>query len=607
MLGEWMRPRIRGILRAAAAAAMVVSGSCAGPTASESASATASATSVPRSASSVGPLATPTVNTRVLDDRFGFLVASAGCPTAAMPVTVRAEGDPLPVMTLDSVCPYSFEGAPSPDGTRVASATREGAGATAVQRIRVFDALHPQIALTPLLTFSGVGVTSPVWSDDGTGLAFTVARYQDKGETVGPRPARWSIRTFDLATRELRELAVVDGPEVHPLAWSKATGVVGAIRTGANGAFAYLSISSNGDVAETRLPSSSEWFPIASPDGGRILVTEPRSVRVWPIDSYGALRVLDAVPGDTVLTALFMPGSDDLVVVLRVNDEVRLELWGGDRRHAFYRTKWVGAYPHQAFTRVDGSAVVLSSPTATRLIDVATGAAIDLTDSGIFASVRLRGGDRPPGAGSPTPALVGSRPQSSNLCARGSSRSTVDVARHQPLLIAERIDTYAHVVGLDSANRAIDVRFTVPGIDGEQDARVRVARGTMIVYFGAAFAELSSTAAVGDRLLTLAPGAPAIAAGSGLGLGCPRTEYFDGLAQGTAVVRDAAAAGARTWVLDAPLRESLPAGTPVWFWLPDRAGSLGSGLDIVIGDWVRVVGALDPEGYVAEWLFRPVQ
>ena len=226
-----------------------------------------------------------------------------------------------------------------------------------------------------------------VWSSDRTGLVAVVE--SRAGDPAGPFSA---LRVVDTPTRSIREISrVTDGSQYWPVAWDRATRVVGACVYAGPEAMGIAWVTVGEDTLSSRVPMEA-GIPAVTvrANGNDVLgVMNGNVVRVWTIASYTEHREFGAAPGESISFARWKSGSDEIVVL--VAD--RLEIWpkaGGDRRIVTRGLPAasdlvVSADGVLAFVTFDGAA----SATAVDLSNGRT-ASLPMSDSRLLASISFR-------------------------------------------------------------------------------------------------------------------------------------------------------------------------------------------------------------------------
>ena len=279
-----------------------------------------------------------------------------------------------------------FHGTVSPDGRRaVYAAQPDPSGPWGYY---LLDGSKPT-EQRRLLALPNENPGSVLWSADMSAIAFTV---QNAEATQGVIPKYDSIRTLDLATGAVRELArITDGSYYQIVGWDKPAGALAA---------QINPYPSDGTKKSTYLvigPSDNKTTPVdgpsayaASPDGRTVVGLQCAagtacSMWTWPLADYGARADQHLPAGLSVGVVGFRPGTSDvgLTVFEQSGGSGRIALWSAA---AGLRTAYqipTGRFPSGPwFFRADGSAVIVNFGIGENLvIDIATGQSTRLPQS----------------------------------------------------------------------------------------------------------------------------------------------------------------------------------------------------------------------------------
>ena len=353
----------------------------ASPTASSSAGAVASPSAGPSASGSptTTPAPTPSLGAAVLKPGFGVIYwgPRQGWEPGSGP-QILPEGRTASVGELAQSYFNQFHGTVSPDGRRAIYAAQpdlngpwgyyllDGSKPTEQRRLLALTNEIPG----PLL-----------WSADMSAIAFTA---QDSAATQGVIPKYDSIRTLDLATGAVRELArITDGSYYQLVGWDKANGtLVAQINP-------YPPVEGKKSTYLVIGPSGTKTTPVdgpsayaTSPDARTVVglqcaAATACSLWTWPLADYGA-RTDQHLPAGLSLGAdvSFRPGTNDigLSVSEQNSTSARIALWSAS---AGLRTVYqfpAGRSAGTWFFRADGSAVIAHLGAGEDLvIDIASG------------------------------------------------------------------------------------------------------------------------------------------------------------------------------------------------------------------------------------------
>jgi hypothetical protein len=380
------RSRLRGVVLVAAGAlsvlALVVAINVrrgpevttpASPSTSVSPSTAPAVSPSPGASATTQPSASPVGNVRV-DGSHGFFTSSS-----REQAVLRTEQDATPLTQLPAATGFTV----SPDGHRVAFLRT----ADSSQQIMWGDATRLAEARVAVdLSSSGELVTgNVVWAaDNSNSILFAVAKPSGQ-QGVDPPPAHSALRSVDLATGVVRELARTNNDWVLvPLIWHPRDSVAAAFETGAGG-FAYSYIVVRGGQGERTVFGGSQG-PLglrADRDGARVLglfgTSNDLYLKWWVWDRPDQPREMRAPAGEGVVHAAWRPGSDEIGVEVlstaprQTPASGRFELWSvsSDARRV------VAASGGFVMFRQDGTAAIgvrgFSAPFEMYLIDLSTG------------------------------------------------------------------------------------------------------------------------------------------------------------------------------------------------------------------------------------------
>jgi len=324
--------------------------------------ATASATLTASPQLTVVP-ATP--NAALLKPGFGVIYwgAGPGWEPGSAP-QIRPEGRTTTVGELTGSYFNQFHGTVSPDGRgAIYAAQPDPSGPWGYY---LLDGSKPT-EQRRLLALPNENPGAVLWSADMSAIAFTA---QDAGATQGVIPKYDSIRTLDLATGAVRELArITDGSYYQLVGWDKSAGTLAAqilpYPPAAGKKSTYLVIGPSGTKS---LAVDGPSAYAASPDGRTVVglqcaVATGCSLWTWPLADYGA-RADQRLPAGLSLNVIgFRPGTNDLgLTAFELNGSSGgIALWSAP---AGLRTVYqipAGRFPSGPwFFRADGSAVIVN-------------------------------------------------------------------------------------------------------------------------------------------------------------------------------------------------------------------------------------------------------
>lgn len=374
--------------------------------ASSSSPGTAASPSVSPSAS--GTPASTATGAALLKPGFGVIyqgVRSGWDPGSAQ--QIRREGDTdRSVGELAGSFFNQFHGAVTPDGRRAVYPAQDLGGPWVLY---LLDGAKPT-EQKRLLTLPDEIPGSLIWSSDMTGIAFTA---QDSGATQGVTPKYDSIRTLDLATGVVRELArITDGSNYQIVGWDRSTGTLAAA------VVPYPSPASRGsDVSKTGSyivigPSGTKNVPLDGPSpalssaDARVVYGlrcdgNPASCSLWtwPLADYGARVDRQVASGLSLAIFGARPGSDEIGLTVYSGSGASIEgqiaLWSpSSGLRTVYRFPQGRSPGSRPFFRADGTGIFLELGIDENVVvDLPSGATTPLpgaTSSGrIEASIRL--------------------------------------------------------------------------------------------------------------------------------------------------------------------------------------------------------------------------
>ncbi len=341
------------------------------PSASASASASASSPSSPTASTtpsgSNAPSATTAAGVRP-DTQHGIIVPTGG---------LRTEADPQPVQDPAVLRDSPSTASVSPDGKRVAFIRISGS----TYQIRTFTTARPNDVATILdLTGTGEITGHLVWAGDGSNTLLFEATKETRGQGGDDQIWEYSaLRTIDVGTREVREIARVSGQnrKLWPLAWLPAQQLAGALEMEPLGPIGNYVVVRSGTIERTAFNPKSDIGKFdASRDGQRILMNRQTGLRWWPVGSPSAAKDLPG-RGDQIAYAEFRPGADEIGVDVPAGG--RFEIWTLDGAVRVVAMRVTG-FSHW---RADGTAAIVSpDPNTVLLLDPNTGATVPLAGGG---------------------------------------------------------------------------------------------------------------------------------------------------------------------------------------------------------------------------------
>jgi len=247
------------------------------------------------------------------------------------------------------------------------------------------------------------------WASDSSGLVFAeIDQPFRRGLLANSTATLWLTDTKGATPRRLT-ISNAGFGGVTPIGWDRGSQVVAAAQGNVifavyeNGRVEKQALASDTYVVAEKTAWSATHAMVSSielvPCGSGDSCTE---LRVWRISDPAAANVYMPPSGDTVMATAFLPGTTELLVLLRRGDtDGRLERWANFGRGA-RRVLYSFNYGWDLAVRVDGSAAIISSlgryfptPPPAYLIDPQTGQATTLTLGAAsyslgLVSVRLR-------------------------------------------------------------------------------------------------------------------------------------------------------------------------------------------------------------------------
>jgi hypothetical protein len=287
----------------------------------------------------------------------------------------------------------------SPDGRRIAVWTNR----MALERnnLVLWNAATPEAKATLMTSPEGEVGTGIVWAPDSAGLLLSfdsLAVSNRSGEPqIGSPAAETVLRTLDIGTKVLTEVARTKLTSFVPVGWDRAGGTIAAYEHGPEAPYAetYLVIK-NGQASRTvlgtvvRLPNGGQRTEnvivaiAGSPDASRVVASVgplPHSstthLVTWPLAEAGRVTELRPSGDHTLVHHGWLPGSMRVIVAdlpggYQGRGAVPLSLWdvvAGTRVAIPDGSTWGGAVP-----RPDGSALyVKGADETTSVLNIATG------------------------------------------------------------------------------------------------------------------------------------------------------------------------------------------------------------------------------------------
>jgi hypothetical protein len=319
------------------------------------------------------PTATPVAG--VLDPDFGVIYwgVRTGFEKGSAP-QVRREGETTALGELAPSYFNQFHGSVSPDGRRAAYFAT---GESGPQGLYLLDGSRPSEQRRLISIPGEISYSRPVWSADGTGVVFTVA---DEGATQGVRAKYAALRTLDIASGAVSEVARVEGGDSY--------GVVGWDRAG--GTLAYVQ-QAHGEPAKTYIARTASgvraWTierPYAmsvSPDAREVAAVECTSstacsVVTWKLGDFGTKTQRQLGSGLSVSVVGWRAASSELVLVLGGSDATSakrvavLSFTTGALRDVYQLGTRL---PSAVFLRADGAAIIVTLADEIVVVDLASG------------------------------------------------------------------------------------------------------------------------------------------------------------------------------------------------------------------------------------------
>jgi hypothetical protein len=330
---------------------------------------TVSATPAPSSSAPAGAALRPELGVIYDGVRQGYEKGSAPL--------VRREGEThFAVGELAPSFFNQFMGSVSPDGRRaVYFAQRQGQPWT----LYLLDATtNPNDQRVVRTIPDEIPAEPPLWSFDGNGIAFVV---MDSGANQGVKPKYTALRTLDLASGTVTEIArVEDGSHYSVVGWDRASSTVAAVLYPYGAAATkYLVFAPSGLKSWTL---DGVYSMAASPSGRDVAGVRcdrqgsgACTLWIWSLVDFGSKTDQNLGPNLSVTSLGWRPGTSELgLLVGAVGASAdRIELWsasGGRRFLAQVR----GADYGRPFFRADASALIVqTSQTEASLVDLASG------------------------------------------------------------------------------------------------------------------------------------------------------------------------------------------------------------------------------------------
>jgi hypothetical protein len=306
---------------------------------------------------------TPTPVPGVLKPEFGIIYngVRTGWDKGSAPLVRREGQDHIAVGELAPSFFNQFNGAVSPDGRRaVYFAQRQGEPWT----LFLLDGARPNeqraLATIPKEIFAG----RLVWSADGNGVAFEVL---DEGANQGVRPTYSAVRTIDLSTGAVKEIARVEGGDHYELiGWDRANGRLAAmIAPHGEAPTAYI-VFSGGGKREWTLEGG--YSVTAAPNGRDVAAIRCQGQTIgcsfwtWKLEDFDTRVDQKFGPGLSLGIIGWRPGTGDVgvfVTSIAGGGPGSIELWSAaaGRRVVLGPGERVSS---DAFFRADGSALVVT-------------------------------------------------------------------------------------------------------------------------------------------------------------------------------------------------------------------------------------------------------
>lgn len=329
----------------------------------------ATTTPVPTASTSVTP--SPTTAGAAIKSEFAVIYDGVrqGYDKGSAPL-IRREGETN--FAVGELAPSFFEqfiGAVSPDGRRaVYFAQRQGEPWT----LYLLDGAKPNDQRVIRTIAGEIPNGAPVWSSDGTGIAYVVL---DEGANQGVTPKYSAIRTLDVATGAVSEVArVTDGSSYSLVGWDRARSIIAALLAPDRAPATQYMVFSSGALKS--FPLDGQYSTYAAPNGRDVAgvrcdaPTKECSLWTWTLDDFGSK--LDRKLGSNLSVIGWRQGTGDLVLLVGEPGAVpnRISLWSataGLRPVA----QVDGSGYSRPFLRADGSAVIVQqSQTAASIVDL---------------------------------------------------------------------------------------------------------------------------------------------------------------------------------------------------------------------------------------------
>jgi hypothetical protein len=315
-----------------------------------------------------------------------------GLVTEDVPSGLRLESDPSPFARIQGRS-ISI----SPDGRRAAYWHVPPTSDDTAGELRTLD-LTTGVESTTLLTSAPDGAGGIAWRSDGSALVVATASTSLAFGGIDPPPAYTLVRTIDLATGQVGELARLDGSRFHPIAWSAETKIVVGVDSGEGGIHQIFRIREDGTrIAGGPIDIGYQRFD-ASRDGRTLLGVEAHGegghiysvVQLIAADSPTSAGRRELLDDPYVIDACFVP-TNEIAALLRVGIPSRyaLELWpaglAGQGRRIWTSPNAAPFANGDLFVRIDGRAVYFRGAEANAgaspwlRVDLQTGTASELS------------------------------------------------------------------------------------------------------------------------------------------------------------------------------------------------------------------------------------
>ena len=331
-------------------------------------------------AANATPAPTATPNAALLKPSLGVIYwgVRAGWDPGSAP-RIRREGETASAVgELAGSYSNQFHGTVAPDGRRAVypGQTQEGQWA-----YYLLDGSKPK-EQRRILALPNEIPGRVVWSSDMTAIAFTA---QDFNATQGVTPKYDSIRTLDLASGAVREVArITDGSYYQIVGWDKSSSTLAAVITpypyGGTKKGSYIVIGPSG-TKTTPMDGAAPY--VATSDGrtvyGLNCVGAPLycSLWIWPLSDYAARVDQHLASGLSLGIFGLRPGSADIGLVMGdTAGDTRIALWSATAGlRTAYRFPSGRSPGSQPFFRADGSAIIVE-------LGVGEPIVVDLTTGG---------------------------------------------------------------------------------------------------------------------------------------------------------------------------------------------------------------------------------